>query len=223
MAFSKVYTFGPTFRAESSNTKTHAAEFWMIEPEIAFCDIHQLMNIEEDFLKYLVNTVLDKCADELEHFGQVYRRRFAGQAARLGDLRCGTCDARGSDYDSACGEGSFPVRSRSMARTWPRSAKKYPTEESFKSPVFVYDWPKDIKAFYMYQNDDGKTVAAVDLLVPGAGELMGGSQRETRYDLLCQRMSQLPTFEGADVLVCESASLSAAARTPASAWALSVS
>lgn len=190
MAFSKVYTFGPTFRAENSNTKTHAAEFWMIEPEIAFCDIHQLMNIEEDFLKYLVNTVLDKCADELEHLDKFtggglldkLRGLAASGAARVTHEEAITILRAAKDrfqFEPKYGEDLA------------KEHEKYLTEEYFKSPVFVYDWPKDIKAFYMYQNDDGKTVAAVDLLVPGAGELMGGSQRETRYDLLCQRMDEL--------------------------------
>ena len=190
MAFSKVYTFGPTFRAENSNTKTHAAEFWMIEPEIAFCDIHQLMDIEEDFLKYLVNTVLDKCADELAFLDQ-----FTG-GGLLDKLRglASSGAARVTHQDAitilrqANEQFQFePKYGEDLAK----EHEKYLTETYFKSPVFVYDWPKDIKAFYMYQNDDGKTVAAVDLLVPGAGELMGGSQRETRYDLLCQRMDQL--------------------------------
>ena len=190
MAFSKVYTFGPTFRAENSNTKTHAAEFWMIEPEIAFCDIHQLMDIEEDFLKYLVNTVLDKCADELEHLD-----KFTG-GGLLDKLRgLATSGAARVTHEEAitilrAAKDRFQFEPK-YGEDLAKEHEKYLTEEYFKSPVFVYDWPKDIKAFYMYQNDDGKTVAAVDLLVPGAGELMGGSQRETRYDLLCQRMDEL--------------------------------
>ena len=190
MAFSKVYTFGPTFRAENSNTKTHAAEFWMIEPEIAFCDIPQLMDIEEDFLKYLVNTVLDKCADELEHLDT-----FTG-GGLLDKLRgLATSGAARVTHEEAitilrAAKDRFQFEPK-YGEDLAKEHEKYLTEEYFKSPVFVYDWPKDIKAFYMYQNDDGKTVAAVDLLVPGAGELMGGSQRETRYDLLCQRMDEL--------------------------------
>ena len=190
MAFSKVYTFGPTFRAENSNTKTHAAEFWMIEPEIAFCDIHQLMDIEEDFLKYLVKTVLEKCADELAFLDQF---TDGGLLDKLNGLAASgaarvTHEEAITILRQAKEQFQFePKYGEDLAK----EHEKYLTEVYFKSPVFVYDWPKDIKAFYMYQNDDGKTVSAVDLLVPGAGELMGGSQRETRYDLLCQRMDEL--------------------------------
>ena len=190
MAFSKVYTFGPTFRAENSNTKTHAAEFWMIEPEIAFCDIHQLMDIEEEFLKYLVGTVLEKCPDELQFLDQF---TGGGLLDKLNNLATSGM-ARISHEEAitilreAKVDWQFePKYGEDIAK----EHEKYLTEEMFKCPVFVYDWPKDIKAFYMYQNDDGKTVAAVDLLVPGAGELMGGSQRETRYDLLTQRMDAM--------------------------------
>ena len=190
MAFSKVYTFGPTFRAENSNTKTHAAEFWMIEPEIAFCDIHQLMDIEEDFLKYLVKTVLEKCPDELAFLDQFTKSGLLDKLnalATAGAARV-THEEAITILKNAGVEWQFqPEYGQDIAK----EHEKYLTEVHFKSPVFVYDWPKDIKAFYMYQNDDGKTVAAVDLLVPGAGELMGGSQRETRYDLLTQRMDSM--------------------------------
>ena len=190
MAFSKVYTFGPTFRAENSNTKTHAAEFWMIEPEIAFCDIHQLMDIEEDFLKYLVKTVLEKCSDELE-----FLDKFTGGGLldKLNHLAV-TGAARITHEEAITILRKVKDRFQFEPKYGEDTAKeheKYLTEEYFHSPVFVYDWPKDIKAFYMYQNDDGKTVAAVDLLVPGAGELMGGSQRETRLDKLTERMDAL--------------------------------
>ena len=190
MAFSKVYTFGPTFRAENSNTKTHAAEFWMIEPEIAFCDIHQLMDIEEDFLKYLVKTVLEKCPDELSFLDQFTKSGLLDKLNALatsGAARV-THEEAITILKNAGVEWQFqPEYGQDIAK----EHEKYLTEVHFKSPVFVYDWPKDIKAFYMYQNDDGKTVSAVDLLVPGAGELMGGSQRETRYDLLTRRMDEL--------------------------------
>ena len=190
MAFSKVYTFGPTFRAENSNTKTHAAEFWMIEPEIVFCDIHQLMDIEEDFLKYLVKTVLEKCSDELE-----FLDKFTGGGLldKLNHLAV-TGAARITHEEAITILRKVKDRFQFEPKYGEDTAKeheKYLTEEYFHSPVFVYDWPKDIKAFYMYQNDDGKTVAAVDLLVPGAGELMGGSQRETRLDKLTERMDAL--------------------------------
>ncbi len=190
MAFSKVYTFGPTFRAENSNTKTHAAEFWMIEPEIAFCDLNQLMDIEEDFLKYIVRTVLDKCADELAFLDQFSGGGLLDKLRGLADSHC----ARVTHEEAITILRQVKDRFQFEPKYGEDTAKeheKYLTEEYFHSPVFVYNWPKDIKAFYMYQNDDGKTVAAVDLLVPGAGELMGGSQRETRYDLLTQRMDAL--------------------------------
>ena len=188
--FRNVYTFGPTFRAENSNTKTHAAEFWMIEPEIAFCDIHQLMDIEEDFLKYLVKTVLEKCSDELE-----FLDKFTGGGLldKLNHLAV-TGAARITHEEAITILRKVKDRFQFEPKYGEDTAKeheKYLTEEYFHSPVFVYDWPKDIKAFYMYQNDDGKTVAAVDLLVPGAGELMGGSQRETRLDKLTERMDAL--------------------------------
>ncbi len=190
MAFSKVYTFGPTFRAENSNTKTHAAEFWMIEPEIAFCDLHQLMDIEEDFLKYIVRTVLDKCADELSFLDQFTGGGLLDKLRSLADSHC----ARITHEEAITILRKVKDRFQFEPKYGEDTAKeheKYLTEEYFHSPVFVYNWPRDIKAFYMYQNDDNKTVAAVDLLVPGAGELMGGSQRETRYDLLTQRMDEL--------------------------------
>ena len=190
MAFSKVYTFGPTFRAENSNTKTHAAEFWMIEPEIAFCDIHQLMDIEEDFLKYLVKTVLEKCPDELAFLDQFTKSGLLDKLNGLANSQCAriTHEEAITILRNSGREFQFEPK---YGEDTAKEHEKYLTEEYFHSPVFVYDWPKDIKAFYMYQNDDGKTVAAVDLLVPGAGELMGGSQRETRYDLLTQRMDEL--------------------------------
>lgn len=195
MAFSKIYTFGPTFRAENSNTKTHAAEFWMIEPEIAFCDLHQLMDVEEDFLKYLVKTVLDKCPDELAFLdsfaaGGKGTSGLVERLTALADSQCAriTHEEAITILKNSGKDWQFPPE---YGQDTAKEHEKYLTEEYFHGPVFVYNWPKDIKAFYMYQNDDGKTVAAVDLLVPGSGELMGGSQRETRYDLLTARMDQL--------------------------------
>ncbi len=195
MAFSKIYTFGPTFRAENSNTKTHAAEFWMIEPEIAFCDLDQLMDVEEDFLKFLVKTVLEKCPDELD---------FLDSFAAGGKGKSGLVEKLTALADSKCArithEEAITILKNS-GKDWQfkpeygqdtaKEHEKYLTEEYFHGPVFVYNWPKEIKAFYMYQNGDDKTVAAVDLLVPGSGELMGGSQRETRYDKLTTRMDEL--------------------------------
>ena len=190
LAYKRVYTFGPTFRAENSNTKTHAAEFWMIEPEICFCDLNQLMDIEEDFLKSVVREVLDKAMPELTFLQGYAKSNLIDKLNALLDstvARVTHAEAieilrsapKQFEHEAVQGQDIF------------KEHEKYLTEEYFKSPVFVYDWPKDIKAFYMYQNDDGKTVAAVDLLVPGSGELMGGSQRETRLDLLTARMDAL--------------------------------
>ena len=190
LAYKRVYTFGPTFRAENSNTKTHAAEFWMIEPEICFCDLNQLMDIEEDFLKSVVREVLDKAMPELT-FLQGYAK--SNLIEKLNALLTSTV-ARVTHAEAIEILRSAPKQFEHEAVQGQdifKEHEKYLTEEYFKSPVFVYDWPKDIKAFYMYQNDDGKTVAAVDLLVPGSGELMGGSQRETRLDLLVGRMNEL--------------------------------
>ncbi|MGN0995423.1 MAG: asparagine--tRNA ligase [Candidatus Ventricola sp.] len=190
MAYKRIYTFGPTFRAENSNTKTHAAEFWMIEPEVCFCDLDQLMTLEEDFLKAIVREVLDKAMPELV-FLQGYAKSNLIQ--KLETLTKSTV-ARVTHEEAIRILREAPVQFEHEAKYGEdifKEHEKYLTDVHFKSPVFVYDWPKDIKAFYMYQNDDGKTVAAVDLLVPGSGELMGGSQRETRYDLLVARMNEL--------------------------------
>ena len=190
MAYKRIYTFGPTFRAENSNTKTHLAEFWMMEPEICFCDLQQLMDIEEDFLKTVVAEVMEKAMPELT-FLQGYAK--SNLRDKLSALLTSTV-ARVTHEDAITILRNAPVEFEHEAQYGEdifKEHEKYLTDVHFKSPVFVYDWPKDIKAFYMYQNDDGKTVAAVDLLVPGSGELMGGSQRETRYDLLTARMDQL--------------------------------
>ncbi len=192
LAFSKVYTFGPTFRAENSNTRTHAAEFWMIEPEVAFVDLHGLMDIEEDFLKSILGKILEKCNSELEFLEKYNNLPLRDRMRALINseiVRISFHDAI-TILKEADAEENFafkPAYDEDLAR----EHEKYLTEKKFNSPVFVYDWPKEFKAFYMYQNDDGKTVAAVDLLVPNAGELMGGSQRETRYDRLVGRMNEL--------------------------------
>ena len=189
LAFKKVYTFGPTFRAENSNTKTHAAEFWMIEPEVAFCDLDQLMDIEEDFLKYIVGYILDNADSELS-----FLERFAGGGLKdkLSALT-GSHIARVSYADAVDilknADTKFEFEPH-FGGDLAKEHEKYLTDEHFSSPVFVYNWPKGIKAFYMYQNEDD-TVRAVDLLVPGAGELMGGSQREARYERLFSRMNEM--------------------------------
>ena len=189
LAYKKIYTFGPTFRAENSNTKTHASEFWMIEPEIAFCDLNGDMDIMEDMLKYVVKYVLDKCKDEMEFFDKFVEKGLLDKLNKL----VNSSFVRITHHDviellqKANVKWEFePKQGEDIAR----EHEKYLTEY-FNGPVFVTDWPKDIKAFYMKQNPDGKTVAAVDLEVPGAGELMGGSQREEDYDKLKARMEEL--------------------------------
>ena len=189
LAYKKTYTFGPTFRAENSNTKTHANEFWMIEPEIAFCDLEGDMDIMEDMLKYVVKYVLDRCPDEMNFFDQFVEKGLLEKLNKLVNSKF----TRITHHDvieilkNAPVKWEFePVQGEDIAK----EHEKYITEY-FNGPVFVTNWPKDIKAFYMKQNDDGKTVAAVDLEVPGAGELMGGSQREENYDKLVRRMDEL--------------------------------
>ena len=189
LAYKKTYTFGPTFRAVNSNTKTHANEFWMIEPEIAFCDLEGDMDIMEDMLKYIVKYVLDKCPDEMNFFDQFVEKGLLEKLNKLVNSKF----TRITHHDvieilkNAPVKWEFePVQGEDIAK----EHEKYITEY-FNGPVFVTNWPKDIKAFYMKQNDDGKTVAAVDLEVPGAGELMGGSQREENYDKLVRRMDEL--------------------------------
>ena len=190
MAFGDVYTFGPTFRAENSNTKTHAAEFWMIEPEMAFCDLDRLMDVEEDFLKSILGYIMERCDDELtflEGYSKLPLRERMKAVIESNIVRV-THEEVITILRNSGEEFEFePKYGEDIAK----EHEKYLTEKHFKAPVFVYDWPKDIKAFYMYQNEDGKTVGAVDLLVPGAGELMGGSQREVRYDRLEARMNEL--------------------------------
>jgi asparaginyl-tRNA synthetase len=190
MAFGKIYTFGPTFRAENSNTKTHAAEFWMIEPEIAFCDLNQLMDIEEDFLKSIVSYILDKAKDELEFLQGYTKIELFKRLEKLKDSKVSRVTHKNAIEILQKAPNDFVFKPE-FGKDLAREHEKYLTEEYFNGPVFVYDWPKDIKAFYMYQNDDNETVAAVDLLVPDAGELMGGSQREVRYDLLCSKMEKM--------------------------------
>ena len=190
MAFKKIYTFGPTFRAENSNTKTHAAEFWMIEPEIAFCDLEGLMDIEEDVLKYIIRYVLEKGKDEMNFFNELVEPGLIDKLKMVLEnkaVRITHDEAIDILINSKVNFENKPIKGEDLAK----EHEKYLTEVHFKSPVFVKDWNKDIKAFYMRLNDDNKTVAAVDLLVPGAGELMGGSQREERLDVLLNRMNEL--------------------------------
>ncbi len=190
MAFGNVYTFGPTFRAENSNTKTHAAEFWMVEPEMAFCDLDSLMDVEEDFLKNILKCIIDRCNDELvflEGYTKLSLRERMQAVIDSTISRVRHEDAIRILRESDERFEFEPKYGEDLAK----EHEKYLTENFFKAPVFIYDWPKDIKAFYMHQNEDRKTVAAVDLLVPDAGELMGGSQREVRYERLEARMNEL--------------------------------
>ena len=188
-AFKKVYTFGPTFRAENSNTKTHANEFWMIEPEIAFCDLEQNMDIMEDMLKYIVKTVLEKCSDEIEFLNKFVDKTLKEKLTKLVN----------SKFTRITHEEVITILKNSKVdfeftpeygEDIAKEHEKYITEY-FNGPVFITNWPKDIKAFYMKPNEDGKTGAAVDLEVPGAGELMGGAQREENYEKLLNRMKEL--------------------------------
>lgn len=197
LAYKKTYTFGPTFRAENSNTKTHASEFWMIEPEIAFCDLNQDMDIMESMLKYVVKYVLDNCKEEMEFLDKFVEK---GLITKLNSLiNSKFTRIKHEDVITILKEAKVkfefePEYGGDIAK----EHEKYITEY-FNGPVFIIDWPKDIKAFYMKLNEDGKTVAAVDLEVPGAGELMGGSQREEDYDKLLKRMKELNMpLEGMD-------------------------
>jgi asparaginyl-tRNA synthetase len=189
-AFTNVYTFGPTFRAENSNTPRHLAEFWMIEPEQAFCDIEGNMNLAEEYLKYLIQDVLENCSEDLEFFRQrieptvvetlenvaeaSFERLSYTEAIRL-------LENSGESFE-------FPVYWGADLQS---EHERYLTEKVFHKPVILTDYPKEIKAFYMRQNDDGRTVRAMDVLAPRIGEIIGGSQREERYDVLLNRMNEL--------------------------------
>ncbi|CUU45173.1 asparagine--tRNA ligase [Clostridium beijerinckii] len=194
LAFRNIYTFGPTFRAENSNTTRHAAEFWMIEPEIAFADLQDDMELAENMLKYVIKYVMDECPEELEFFNQFVDK---GLLERLNHVV--SSDFAKVTYTEAveilqkCGKKfDYDV---SWGIDLQTEHERYLTEEHFKKPLFVTDYPKDIKAFYMRLNEDGKTVAATDLLVPGIGEIIGGSQREERLDVLKDRMTELNLSE----------------------------
>ena len=190
LSFGKVYTFGPTFRAENSNTPRHAAEFWMVEPEIAFADLEDDMNMAEDMIKFVVDYVLEHCPDELTFFNQFYDKTLIERLTALIDsefIRISYTQAveilkeHNDKFD-------YKVEWGADLQT---EHERFLTEEIYKKPVFVTDYPKEIKSFYMRLNDDGKTVAATDMLVPGVGELIGGSQREERLEILEQRMKEL--------------------------------
>ena len=189
-AFGNVYTFGPTFRAENSNTQRHAAEFWMIEPEMAFADLSDYMDNAEAMIKFVIKTVLEKCPQEMEFFGKFVDKELLPRLQHVKDsdfVRVSYTEAVKLLQESGA-KFDYPVSWGCDLQT---EHERYLTEQLFKKPVFVTDYPKEIKAFYMRQNDDGKTVAAADCLVPGIGEIIGGSQREERLELLETRMKEL--------------------------------
>ncbi len=190
MAFKNIYTFGPTFRAENSNTTRHAAEFWMIEPEIAFADLKDDMMLAEGMLKYIINYVLEHAPEEMQFFNNFVDKGLLERLKGVAE----------SDFAHVTYTEAIDILQKNNDKfeykvSWGADLQteheRYLTEEVFKRPVFVTDYPKEIKAFYMKLNPDGKTVAAVDCLVPGIGEIIGGSQREDDYDKLCQRMEEL--------------------------------
>ena len=190
LAFKKTYTFGPTFRAENSNTARHASEFWMIEPEIAFADINDNMRLAEDMVKYVVNYVLDNAKEEMEFFNSFVEKGLLDKLDNLANSEFGRISY--TDAIDILMENNdnfeYPVKWGTDIQT---EHERYLSEKIFKRPVFVVNYPKDIKAFYMRMNEDNKTVAAMDLLVPGIGELIGGSQREERLDFLEKRMDEM--------------------------------
>ncbi len=189
MAFSDIYTFGPTFRTENSNTKTHANEFWMIEPEMAFCDLNELMDIEEEMLKFVVRYVVEHCPEEIQFCDQFVDKGLKKKIDNLLESNF----VRISHHEVIDLLKKAPVKwefEPNYEEDIAKEHEKYITEY-FNGPVFITNWPKDIKAYYMKLNPDGKTVAAVDLVVPQAGELMGGSQREENLGKLLQRMDEM--------------------------------
>jgi len=190
MAFRNVYTFGPTFRAENSNTPRHAAEFWMVEPEMSFADLEDNMDLAEEMLKFLIQYCLENAPEEMEFFNQFIDQELL---ARLNNVLNSSFErityTEAVDLLAKSGQSfQYPVEWGCDLQT---EHERYLTEKIFKKPVFVTNYPKDIKAFYMRMNEDQKTVAAMDLLVPGVGEIIGGSQREERYELLLARMKEL--------------------------------
>ena len=190
MAFGSIYTFGPTFRAENSNTTRHAAEFWMIEPEIAFADLKDDMQLAEDMLKYVIRYVLENAPAEMEFFNKFVDKGLIERLEGVMNAEFGhiTYTDAIAELEKHNADFKYPVHWGSDLQT---EHERYLTEKIFKRPVFVTDYPKEIKAFYMKLNPDGKTVAAMDCLVPGIGEIIGGSQRENDLDLLTERIREL--------------------------------
>lgn len=190
MGLNKVYTFGPTFRAENSNTTRHASEFWMIEPEMAFADLNDNMNLQEKMIKYLIAYILKELPEEMEFFNKFIDTTLLERLNKLlkAEFKRMTYTEAINILEKSGEKFNYPVKWGIDLQT---EHERYLTEKIINGPIFLTDYPKEIKAFYMRQNDDGKTVAAVDLLVPGIGEIIGGSQREERLDILKQRMKDL--------------------------------
>jgi asparaginyl-tRNA synthetase len=190
LAFSRVYTFGPTFRAENSNTQRHASEFWMIEPEIAFADLADNMNLAEDMLKYVIRFVLEQAPQEMEFFNRFIDTSLLQRLRHVQDSQFEhiTYTRAVELLQKADTKFNFPPQWGKDLQT---EHERYLSEKVFQKPVFVTDYPKEIKAFYMRLNDDGRTVAAMDLLVPEVGEIIGGSQREERHDILKRRIAEM--------------------------------
>ncbi len=187
LALKKIYTFGPTFRAENSNTSRHLAEFWMVEPEMAFCDIQGNMDTAEEFIKYILSAILEKCPDDMDFFNERIQKGVADNLQSIISSRferISYTDAV-NELEKAADSFEFPV---SWGIDLQSEHEKYLTEKVYEKPVIITDYPKDIKAFYMKQNDDGKTVRAMDVLVPRLGEIIGGSEREADHDLLKKRI-----------------------------------
>jgi asparaginyl-tRNA synthetase len=207
MAFGEIYTFGPTFRAENSNTARHLAEFWMIEPEVAFADLKDNMDLAEDFIQYVIKYALDNCREDLEFLQQ---RLLEEEKQKPQNERSEMALIEKLEFvlnnkferitytqaiDILLDSPAYKKKKFQYDVKWgidmQSEHERYLVEKHFKKPVIVTDYPKDIKSFYMRQNDDGKTVAAMDILAPGIGEIVGGSQREERYDLLVKRMEEM--------------------------------
>lgn len=190
LSMGRVYTFGPTFRSENSNTPRHAAEFWMIEPEVAFCDLEGNMDLAEDMVRTVIARVMEQAPDEFNFLNQFVDKELLARLNHVKDSQFERCTyTRAIEILEASGvQFEYPVKWGMDLQT---EHERYLTEKHFKRPVFVTDYPRDIKAFYMRANEDGKTVAAVDLLVPGVGEMLGGSQREERHDKLLARIREM--------------------------------
>ena len=189
LAYKKIYTFGPTMRTENSNTKTHANEFWMIEPEVAFCDLNGIMDIEEEMLKFIVKYVMDKCPLEIDFFDKFVEKGLKEKLTKVLNTKFVRITHKEAITLLKEAKVDFEFKPE-YGEDIAKEHEKYITEY-FNGPVFITNWPKDIKAFYMKLNDDNETVAAVDLEVPGSGELMGGSQREDDYNKLINRMKEM--------------------------------